>query len=225
MDREYIRDNQLIERYLRGRLTAEEEARFEEAYLADPELLDEVKLVERLEQGMKAAAAAGRAAGGPSTGKSGLGSGVYAAAASVLLAISLAFSAVLYRENLSLRRADAGIAGAAGAPLIPLFATRGGPVTMPAPDAADFRTFLLDPAPAEFDEYAVAVSRVSPGAPEPVARVEGLEPSYEELVSVLLPGRLLTPGSYELALEGRMRDWPPERYEQVSRIRLDVEPR
>ena len=38
MDRQYIRDTQVIERYLQGRLTAAEEQAFEEAYLADPEL-------------------------------------------------------------------------------------------------------------------------------------------------------------------------------------------
>ena len=53
MDRRYIRDNQVIERYLKGTLTADEERAFEELYLGDPDLLDEIQLVERLGQGLK----------------------------------------------------------------------------------------------------------------------------------------------------------------------------
>ena len=41
MDRRHIHDTQLIERYLAGRLSAAEEQSFEEAYLADPRLLEE----------------------------------------------------------------------------------------------------------------------------------------------------------------------------------------
>ena len=38
MDRQYIRDHQVIERYLSGALTADEEQAFEEAYLGDAEI-------------------------------------------------------------------------------------------------------------------------------------------------------------------------------------------
>ena len=48
MDRQYIRDHAVIERYLSGALTAEEEQAFEEAYLGDQELLDQVQAAERL---------------------------------------------------------------------------------------------------------------------------------------------------------------------------------
>ena len=48
MDRRYIRDNQVIERYLKGTLTADEERAFEELYLGDPDLLDEIELVDGL---------------------------------------------------------------------------------------------------------------------------------------------------------------------------------
>ena len=50
MDRQYIRDHAVIERYLSGALTAEEERAFEEAYLGDQELLDQLQAAERLRE-------------------------------------------------------------------------------------------------------------------------------------------------------------------------------
>ena len=60
MDRQYIRDHAVIERYLSGTLTADEEQAFEEAYLGDAELLDEVQAAERLREGIKELDSAGR---------------------------------------------------------------------------------------------------------------------------------------------------------------------
>ena len=65
MDRQHIRDTDVIERYLQGTLSAAEEQAFEEAYLADPQLLEELEVAERLRAGFKdldAAEAPGRAA-------------------------------------------------------------------------------------------------------------------------------------------------------------------
>ena len=53
MDRQYIRDNQVIERYLQGRLTADEETAFEEAYIGDPDLFQELRAAELLRRGLE----------------------------------------------------------------------------------------------------------------------------------------------------------------------------
>ena len=59
MDRQYIHDNRVIERYLSGQLSAAEEQALEEAYLADPDLLAELEATERLRDGIKDLSARG----------------------------------------------------------------------------------------------------------------------------------------------------------------------
>src|SRR5262245_41628226 len=115
MDRQYIRDNDVIERYLKGALTADEETDFEESYLGDAELLNEIEAAERLRDGIKRLdAAGGLARSRPRFGQM-LASPRYAMAATVLLAVSLGFSSVFYNENQVLREQ------ASQAPLITRF--------------------------------------------------------------------------------------------------------
>ena len=49
----HIEKGLLVERYLRGDLSAEEEAAFEEVLLASPELLDQLEAAERLQGGLR----------------------------------------------------------------------------------------------------------------------------------------------------------------------------
>src|SRR5690554_705483 len=115
MDREAM-DRDMIERYLQGRLTAEEERAFEERYLADPALLDELVLADKLGRGLEELHARGELPGGHApAGAAGrapwlriLGSPRYAAAATVLLGLSWLLSAGLYYQNRSLREDGAG---------------------------------------------------------------------------------------------------------------------
>ena len=53
MDRDYIRDNQVIERYVQKKLTPEERDAFEQRYLVDPELQKEIALAKRMLEGFK----------------------------------------------------------------------------------------------------------------------------------------------------------------------------
>src|SRR5688500_2107943 len=101
MDRQYIRDHNVIERYMARSLTAEEEQDFEEAYLGDSEIIDELEAAQRLRDGVKELDGAGhleRMRPRPQWQRM-LASPGYAAAASVLLVVSLVFSTLLYRDN------------------------------------------------------------------------------------------------------------------------------
>lgn len=53
MDRKYIKDNQIIERYLMDKLTRRERDKFEQFYLGDQETLDEMEQTKRLYEGLK----------------------------------------------------------------------------------------------------------------------------------------------------------------------------
>lgn len=229
MDRQYIQDQQVIERYLRGTLNAEEQKRFEEAYLADPELLGEIDLVERLQQGLKTYAT--------SPGRRPLGSTApawlrimtspqYAAAASVLLVLSIVSSGALYRENLSLRSVPAStVVATRTVPLLTLRGDRGNVV--PAAERADVLTVLaLDPGALEYDRYRATIRRTGPGDAQVIADIDGLTIGYFQTVDVGISAGTLTAGNYDVELAGRMDDWGSDRADElVDHIRFTIEAR
>jgi len=57
MEHEHIENDHIADRYLQGRLTPEEADRFEEHYLSCPECLGRLEVAERLQRGLKHAAA------------------------------------------------------------------------------------------------------------------------------------------------------------------------
>jgi hypothetical protein len=222
MDRQYIRDHEVIERYLSGALTADEEQAFEEAYLGDSEILDQLQAAERLREGIKELDAAGRL-GRPRPGwLRGLGSPRYAAAASVLLAVSLGFSTVLYRENRDLREGALSPTSTITR-FVALDSVRGGNVsTIREPEDDEWTVLLVDAGPTEYDIYrAVLTRRVGEQSEEIWSRAD-LAPELGGSISIGVPGRVLRPGSYEARLEGRMNDWPADRFDEITRTPLTV---
>jgi len=228
MDRQYIRDHQVIERYLSGALTADEEQAFEEAYLGDAEILDQLETAERLREGLKGADAAGRLerARRPAPWRQWLASPRYAAAASLLLAVSVGFSTILYRENRTLRE-DSLSSTSMITRYVPLESVRGGNVTtIEAPEQDELTVLLLDAGIVAYDTYRAVLTRADGAESEEIWRRADLARELGETISIGVPGRTLRPGSYEARLEGRMNDWPAERFEEVSaRTPLTVVPR
>ncbi len=221
MDRQYIRDHSVIERYLRGALTADEEAAFEEAYLGDPVILDELESAERLRQGLQELDAAGRLERSRRTGI-WLASPQYAAAASVLLAVSIVISAALYQENRNLRSVELPQTGQLTR-VTPLFAVRGAsPNEITEPAQGELTVLQLDPGFAEYDAYRAVLERRNGASSEVVWSRSGL---VRNELAIALPPSALPPGEYETRLEGRMEAWPAERFEEINRIRFMVVPR
>jgi hypothetical protein len=228
MDRHYIRDHQVIERYLKGELSPAEEQDFEETYLADQALLDEIELVERLGGGLKQLKTRGEIAPSRTAGWFRVfASPQFAAAASVLLVVSLVFSAALYRDNLSLRQAQSLVAGGGVTRLLPLVSVRGSPeIEIEAPDANELAVLLVDPGFTKHDTYRAVVSRSGAQGSTAIWSAAGLVAEYEDQVAIGMPGRLLTPGDYTIAIEGRMKDWPAARAsEPVEQLTVKIVPR
>jgi hypothetical protein len=226
MDRRDIEERQIAERYLQGRLSEDEERAFEEAYLGDPDLLDELILSDKLRRGLRVESEA-RAAGGTrrSVGVGAwLGSPRYAAAATVLLAISAVLSGTLYVQNRDLRDAAAQAPGSGVTRLLPLVTVRGdGANEIDRPAATEWIVLLVDAGFTEYDEYRATVSRSAPDGVEPLRRLDGLTPSYDGMLPVGLPGSALAPGEYRIVAEGRMSDWPSDRgFEPVARTTLRI---
>src|SRR5688572_12050990 len=103
MDRQYVRDNQVIERYLQGRLTADEETAFEEAYISDPDLFQELKAADSLRRGLELHDADRTGEQRPSPAARLDTAPRYALAASLIAGIALVSSAYLLVENRALR--------------------------------------------------------------------------------------------------------------------------
>jgi hypothetical protein len=225
MDRQYIRDTQVIERYLQGRLTAAEESAFEEAYLGDAELLKELETAELLQRGLKALEPApGNEQPHYGSARTAAGSPRYALAASLVAGIALTSSSYLYLENRVLREGAAPPDTVAGARLVPLVAVRGdNAYVIEAATTGEWIVLLLDPGFTPYDRYRAAVVGRDTPASEELFSVDGLTPSYEGMLAVVVPNGRLTPGDYEIVLAGRMRDWPEARaFDDLGRTPVTV---
>lgn len=223
MDRQYIQEHRIVDRYLNGRLSAEEERAFEEYYLSDPVLLEELELAERLK---RAVVSTGEHERGRRGGPFGVfHSPQYAAAASVLLAASLVLASVLYVQNMSLREQGPGFDFASAVTrLVPLVRTRSAaPIEISSRDSNEWTVLEVDVSLADYDLYRVTLERLEgEGAAGRVLELDGLAADGEGYLLVGMPGRLLTPGQYELRVEGRQDAWAAERYEMADEIALSV---
>ena len=225
MDRQPLQDNDLIERYLQGKLSADEEQAFEEAYLADPGLLDEVLLAEKLRDGLKGAGTLQPGAGsarGTRAWPRFFVSPQYAAAASVVAAVSLMLSATLLVQDAGRETGFAARDSFAATRIVPLVNVRGESANdIAEPSASEWTVFLLDAGFTEYDEYRASV--VHAGEDRLIRRLDGLSADYDGYVALGLPGRELPPGDYEVELEGRRSTWPADRgFEPIMRTRMTI---
>jgi hypothetical protein len=214
MDRQHIREHQVTERYLNGTLSPAEEKAFEEAYLADPELQEELELAENMRAAFKdfgAAPSVERSAPKVARWLSFVSSPRYALAASLVAAAALVSSAALYVQNQDLRGSAGQTFAAAGETrLLPLVSVRGAanPNEIAAPAPNELTVLLLDPGFGDYDVYRAVLARRDG---QEVLRRGGLTPTYEGLLALGVPGAMLSPGTYEIRLSGGRRDWPATR--------------
>ena len=219
MDQKYIHENQVVERFLQGKLAAEEEEAFEVYCLAHPEVLAELELSERLKQGLEIA----EKEGGVDFSRAGRNHGLvaalaspqYAAAASVLLLFSLVFSGMLYQENLRLTGPDFSAGSAVR--LEPIFAVRGtgDGREISAGSEGESVVLLLDAGSSAFSSYRASVTRGGADDSEEIAQIVGLQPGFQDYLAVNLSGQLITEGDYEVVIEGRTADG---QYVAVARL-------
>jgi hypothetical protein len=229
MDREYIAAHLLVERYLRGELSAEEQAAFEEALLSSEDLLDQLESAEMLQHGLKDVATLERAqpvSSKPSWLSSMFNSPRYAMAASFLLLVSLCGSSTLLHQLG--QREDDGFP-ILSAQIVPLVSVRGTPagqtVNSLRIDEGNQQTVLmLDPGFEQYAHYRVTVYRLSAGAePAEIVQVAGLQPGYEEMLALALSSRVLEPGDYQVAIEGWRDEWPADHaFDRIDTVPFQV---
>jgi hypothetical protein len=224
MDRQHIRDTLVIERYLQGKLSAAEEERFEEAYLADPELLAELKLAERLREGFKELPLDTRAPAPAPRARwfDFATSPRYGIAASLVAAVALLASGVLYLQGPG--GGPGSFTAASRTRVVSLVAVRGGgnPNTVAAPAADEWTVFTVDTGLGDYDRYRVALVRADG---REVVSFAGMTPSGDGTVALGFPGTSLAAGDYEVRLAGRKLDWAAERPDdELSRTPLTIAP-
>jgi len=215
MDKKYIIENLLIERYLEDTLSIEEREAFEEQFLSSAELLDELEAAERLGQGLHDVTALENAHVAKKAPKtvSLLQSPYYAVAASFLLLISLGVSSSLLQKNATLSEMDSG--WAVPSEIIPLVSVRGVAGselnTLSLGDAPKRFVMMLDPGFEPYSHYRATVYRLDP-AEEPAVlwQIDRMLPGYEDMLALGMPSSVLSPGDFEIQLEGWQDEWPAD---------------
>lgn len=233
MRKDYIEVHQIAERYLQGKLSESEEAEFEERFLGNPELLDELELAEKLQQGLQDVAIVEtlhKKARPGSRSTTFFRTPQYAAAATVFLFVSMAVSTVLYQrvERLS----ETGqVMSFDSTRVIPVLTTRGAPSNEPitrfSPEKGEEIVLLVDPGPDRYPRYRMTVYRQDAAdAEEPVWQRDSIVAGYQDMVALSIPGTRLEVGDYLIRVEGWNEERPAgQEYEYLTEVRFRIVPR
>ena len=221
MDSNYMKMHLSVDRYLRGTLTDDEKAAFEERLLWDNELVDEVDLAESLREGLQAVASEPASEPARPGVRDWLSSFLsvpqYAAAASFLLAVVL--MTAVFVNPITRDGGDSDLY-AGRTEIVPLLATRGGDSQTINVHAGDGIVLLVDVV-AGYDEYRATVRQ--DGAASPLWTKDGLTPTYPEAIAVGMPGSALESGNYVLTLNGaHIADAGTRSYEHIQDIPFTV---
>jgi hypothetical protein len=94
------------------------------------------------------------------------------------------------------------------------------PVNVVTPARGGQVVLLVDPGFEAFESYRGTLLRLVEGSePQTVHELDGLMPGYEDMLALALPSSLLTPGQYEIRVEGRLVDSSGSpTYEPVSEV-------
>lgn len=221
MDKNYINENLLIEHYLQGKLSEEEAASFEEQFLSSDELLDELEAAERLKQGLLDVSALENAHAADQLVEEIPASNVvslfrsprYAMAASFMLLVSLVVSSVLLQKNAQLTEFASN--QALPTEIIPLVSVRsatGGELnTLSLGDTPRQFVMMLDPGFEPYSHYRATVYKLdSAKEPAMLMQVDEMLPGYEDMLALGVPSSILSPGNFEIQLEGWQAEWPAD---------------
>ena len=214
MDRRYIEENQIIDRYLMNKLSEKEMAAFEQIFLEDPELVQEIEFRKRFIRGIRKADRTGLLQLNDDQ-SSGIWRWLpvmrpsFATVGAVSAAILLMVAVLQYSQIARLQSVNAKQASQIGqlmAPqvntlLVPLGRTRGAttgdePVIRVHLSSAVEQVILsLDIEPLSFDNYRLSLDREGAGQ-------LWSSDSDSAPPAVVIPAGLLIPGDYYLQIYG-----------------------
>ncbi len=214
MDRDFIARNQIIERYLSGKLPIKGATEFERFCKEHPELLDEIGLPDRVNAGLRLLEASGKPEPWQEQPKRfwenpflPLGLGI---AALILLATTVGFARSRSAESRTITALNAQIAEqplepAATTRTIRVVPSREGASSAPAVviggggGEAQLADLLLDLSRSPYREYRVTIDRIDQGR---VAIINNLEKDSNGHLRIALNSSALGPGNYQFTIEG-----------------------
>jgi len=212
MDRDFIARNQVVERYLSGRLPLKGATDFERFCKEHPELLDEIGLPERVNAGLRLLEASGKPEpwheAAPPFWKRpqvalGLAGGVLALA--IALAIVAGGSAIKSRHIAALQKQafERPLDPATSTREIRLLPSRSGASNIPAitigGESAQLADFKIDESRSPYHTFRITIDRIDQGR---VGVITNLAKDSNGHLRIALNSSALGPGNYQLTIEG-----------------------
>ncbi|MBV8877941.1 MAG: hypothetical protein JO158_09520 [Gammaproteobacteria bacterium] len=217
MDRDFIARNQVVERYLSGRLPLKAATEFERFCSNHPELLDEIGLPERVNAGLRLLEASGKPepwqeAPRPVWQKPQVTLGLALAAIVLLLTlggVAANSSSKSHRiAELQKQNSERALDPATSTREIRLLPSRSGASNAPAivigggGGATVLADFRIDESRSPYRSFRVTIDRADQGR---VAVINNLDKDSNGHLRIALNSSALGPGNYQLTLEGL--DW------------------
>jgi hypothetical protein len=212
MDRDFIEKNQIVERYLSGKLPPKGVADFERVCRGDPRLVEELRLADRVNSAIRLLEASGQPEPWAEKPRAFWEKPPFIGAAAVLAAVFLIATIVLF---VKLRGADARIAGLEAAvverPIDPssrgrtvtVIPSRSGPVRRglftTGAEGAEFVEMRIDVSWADTQSFRVSIERAGQGR---VLRLDNLLRDSNGNLRVAFNSSALGPGTYTVAIDG-----------------------
>ena len=217
MDRDFIARNQVVERYLSGRLPLKAATEFERYCHDHPEMLDQLGLPERVNAGLRLLEAAGKPepwqeAPRPAWQKPAVTLAL--AVAVVVLGIALAGVAASNSSKshrmaeLQKQNRERALDPATSTREIRLLPSRSGASNSPAitigggAGGAQLADLKIDESRSPYHTFRITIDRIDQGR---VAVISGLDKDSNGHLRIALNSSALGPGNYQLTLEGL--DW------------------
>jgi hypothetical protein len=210
MDREFIIKNQIVERYLAGRLPPKGVTDFEKLIRARPQLIEELGLPDKVNAALRLLDAAGIAepwAEKPKNfwQKPGVGMGAAALAAAALIGCAVLALQISSREKtiakLTQENHERAISPSTHKRTIIVGTTRNGPPVTSTLTIAngEFAELKADMSWTRYAMFKVSIDRVNQGR---VAVIDGLTKDSNGHLRISLNAGAFGPGDYMVTIEG-----------------------
>ena len=212
MDRDFIARNQVVERYISGKLPIKAATDFERYCKEHPKLLDEMGLPERVNAGLRLLEASGKPepwqeAAKPLWQQPAVVFGIagFAAALAVALALVAMSNSNKTHKILELQRqvTDRTLDAATSTRIIRLLPSRTGASSSPAitigGGEAQLVDFRIDESRSPYKDFRVTIDRVDQGR---VMVIDNLTKDSNGHLRVAVNSSAFGPGNYQLTIEG-----------------------
>jgi hypothetical protein len=212
MDRDFIARNQVVERYLSGRLPLKGATEFERFCRDNPELLDELGLPERVNAGLRLLEASGKPepwqeAKQPFWQKPQIPIGLAVAVVALIGGLSYSMSGSAAKtqriDKLQRQATERPLDPATSTREIRLMPSREGGSNNPAitigGSAAQLADFKIDESRSPYKIFRVTIDRIDQGR---VAVISELAKDSNGHLRIALNSSALGPGNYQLTIEG-----------------------